>query len=79
MDALIRKYGQDSGFLKGWEEMFRRHRVRIDFRGVEDVRIEKAGSLPFFDELRRLGVGANDRVPSTCLLWISADSQRERK
>lgn len=70
MDALIQKYGQDSGFLNGWEEMFRRHRVRIEFRGVEDVRIEKAGSLPFFDELRRHGVGANDRVPSTCLLWI---------
>jgi hypothetical protein len=34
------------------------------------VRIEKAGSLPFFDELRRHGIGANDRVPTTCVLWI---------
>ena len=70
MDALIQKRVEGSGFLRGWDEMFRRHSVRIEFRGVEDVRIEKAGSLPFFDELRRHGIGANYRVPSTCLLWI---------
>jgi hypothetical protein len=70
VDALVQKYAQRSGFLEGWEEMFRRHGVRIEVGGVEDVRIEKAGSLPFFDELRRHGIGANDRVPSTCLLWI---------
>jgi len=70
VDALVHKYAQRSGFLKGWEEMFLRHGVRIEVAGVEDVRIEKAGSLPFFDELRRNGIGANDRVPSTCLLWI---------
>lgn len=70
VDALIQKYSQRSGFLKGWEEVFRRHGVQIEVAGVEDVRIEKAGSLPFFDELRRHGIGANDRVPSTCLLWI---------
>jgi hypothetical protein len=70
MDALIHNHAESSGFLKGWEDMFRRHGVRIELAGVEDVRIEKAGSLPFFDELRRHGIGANDRVPSTCLLWI---------
>jgi len=70
VDALILKYAQRSGLLKGWEDMFRRHGVRIEVAGVDDVRIEKAGSLPFFDELRRHGMGANDRVPSTCLLWI---------
>ena len=70
MDALVHKYAQRSGFLKGWEEIFLRHGVRIEVAGVEDVRIEKAGSLPFFDELRRKGIAANDRVPSTSLLWI---------
>jgi hypothetical protein len=70
MDGLVQRYAQRSGFLGGWEEMFRRHGIRIEVGGVEDVRIEKAGSLPFFDELRRHGIGAGDRVPSTCLLWI---------
>jgi hypothetical protein len=70
VDALVHKHAESSGFLKGWEEMFRRRGVRIEVAGVEDVRVEKAGSLPFFDELRRHGIGANDRVPSTCLLWI---------
>ena len=70
VDALIHKYSQRSGFFKGWEDVFRRHGVRIEVDAVEDVRIEKAGSLPFFDELRSHGIGANDRVPSTCLLWI---------
>jgi hypothetical protein len=70
MDALVRKYAARSGFLKGWEEVFLRHGVRIEVAGVEDVRIAKAGSLPFFDELRRHGIASNDRVPSTCLLWI---------
>ena len=70
VDTLIHRFSQRSGFLKGWEDVFRRHGVRIEVAGVENVRIEKAGSLPFFDELRRHGVGANDRVPSTCLLWI---------
>jgi hypothetical protein len=70
VDVLLQRYAQRSGFLEGWEEMFRRHGVRIEVGGVEDVRVEKAGSLPFFDELRRHGIGANDRVPSTCLLWI---------
>jgi hypothetical protein len=70
VDVIVQRYAQRSGFLEGWEEMFRRHGVRIEVGGVEDVRIEKAGSLPFFDELRRHGIGANDLVPSTCLLWI---------
>jgi hypothetical protein len=70
LDTLVGKYAQRSGFLKGWEEMFRRHGVQIEVSGVEDVRIDNAGSLPFFDELRRHGIGANDRVPSTCLLWL---------
>ena len=70
VDALVHKYAESSGFLKGWEQMFLHHGVRIKVAGVEDVRVEKAGSLPFFDELRRNGIGANDRVPSTCLLWI---------
>ncbi|MGA7236641.1 MAG: hypothetical protein WBY44_13225 [Bryobacteraceae bacterium] len=70
VDALVQRYAQHSGFLKGWEEMFRRHGIQIQVGGVEDVRIEKAGSLPFFDELRRHGIGANYLVPSTCLLWI---------
>lgn len=70
VDALIRKYAESSGLLKGWEEMFHRHAIQIEVGGVEDVRIEMAGSLPSFDELRRHGIGANDRVPSTCLLWI---------
>ena len=70
VDALVQRYAQRSGFLKGWEQVFLRHGVRIEVAGVEDVRIEKAGSLPFFDELRRNGIRANDRVPSTCLLWI---------
>lgn len=70
MEAFVKRNAQRSGFLKGWEEMFLRHGVLIEVAGVEDTRVEKAGSLPFFDELRRSGVGANDRVPSTCLLWI---------
>lgn len=69
-DALVNKYAQRSGFLKGWEEMFRRHGVRIEVGGIEDLRIDNAGSLPFFDELQRHGIGVNDRVPSTCLLWL---------
>jgi hypothetical protein len=70
LDALVKKYAQPSGFLKGWEEMFLRHGLRIEVGGIEDVRVEKAGSLPFFDELRRHGIGVKDRVPSSCLLWI---------
>ena len=70
MEALVQKFAQRSGFLKGWDEIFLRHGVRIEVAGVEDVRVEKAGSLPFFDELRRKGIRANDRVPSTCLLRI---------
>ena len=70
IEALVRKYAERSGFLKGWKEMFLHHGVRIEVSGTEDAHIEKAGSLPFFDELRRKGVNANDLVPSTCLLWI---------
>ncbi|HEY4361403.1 MAG TPA: hypothetical protein VGN17_10550 [Bryobacteraceae bacterium] len=70
MEALVRKYAARSGFLKGWEDVFLRHGVRIEVAGVEDVQIDKAASLPFFDELRRKGLTATDRVPSTCLLWI---------
>ena len=70
IDGLVERYAQPSGFLRGWEEMFRRHGIRIEVGGIEEARVEKAGSLPFFDELRLHGIGANDRVPSTCLLWI---------
>ncbi len=79
VDALIHRYSQRSGFLKGWEDVFLRHGVQIEVAGVEDVRIEKAGSLPFFDELHRHGIGANDRVPSTCLLWIRLIHTEKRK
>ncbi|MFH0729173.1 MAG: hypothetical protein V2B19_22880 [Pseudomonadota bacterium] len=49
----------------------------LRFSSAEKVLVGAAGKLPFFDELKRQGVSAKDRLPFDCQAWFSV-SGRER-
>lgn len=51
--------------------VFGRFHRSITLAGVEKVRVLKARDLPFYDELRKEGVQAGDKLPFDCMAWFS--------
>jgi hypothetical protein len=58
------------------QELFAGFPRRVTLSHVEKVLVLKAGQLPFFDQLKKLGVKAADRLPFDCMAWfaVTADT-----
>jgi len=75
------KNGDINGFVKDLanrkliypelQELFKGfHRV-ITLSAVEKVRVLEARKLPFYDQLRKQGIQAADKLPFDCMAWFS--------
>jgi hypothetical protein len=53
------------------EELFSGFHRTVTLRTVEKVLVQKAGQLPFFDQLKNLGVKADDLLPFDGMAWFS--------
>jgi hypothetical protein len=56
--------------------LFDRFHRTISIKSVEKVRVLMAAELPFYDELRKAGVQATDRLPFDCMVWFSLEEAR---
>jgi hypothetical protein len=82
------KNGDINGFVKDLanreniylelKELFERFHKSIKFSCAEKVLVQKAEKLPFFDQLKKKGIKAADKLPFDCMTWfsISADPQK---
>jgi hypothetical protein len=82
------KSGDINGFVKDLanreniypelKELFKHFHKSIKFSCAEKVLVQKAGELPFYEQLKQQGVKAADKLPFDCMTWfsISAVSQK---
>jgi len=83
------KKGDINGFVKDLanreliypelKELFRGFHRIITLAAVEKVRVLEAGKLPFFDQLRRQGIQAADKLPFDCMAWFSVSAAEGEK
>jgi hypothetical protein len=79
----VRRIANTAGIYAELDRLFARFGLTVEVTGVEKVLIAPAGTLPFYEHLRRRGVNAEDRVPYDCLTWLgvgraAADPQTHR-
>jgi hypothetical protein len=53
------------------KELFARFHKSITFSCAEKVLVQKAGELPFYEQLQQQGVKAADKLPFDCMTWFS--------
>lgn len=53
------------------EELFAGFDRTVTLSHVEKVLVLKAGQLPFFEQLKKLGVKAADQLPFDCMAWFA--------
>jgi hypothetical protein len=53
------------------KEVLERFHRRIAFSCAEKVLVQKAGALPYFDQLQQQGVSATEKLPFDCMAWFS--------
>jgi hypothetical protein len=46
----------------------------ISIISMEKVRVLEAGQLPFYEELKRQGVAAQDKLPFDCMVWFTVSA-----
>lgn len=56
-------------------ELFAGFHRSVTLSHVEKVLVLKAGQLPFFPQLAKLGVKAGDRLPFDCMAWFSVSPE----
>jgi hypothetical protein len=70
MNAVVGDLASGGAFLEEWSEAFHRVGLKITRCSVEDVTVERAGKLPYFERLKADGIQAQDRVPVDGPLWF---------
>jgi hypothetical protein len=50
--------------------LFERFHRSISIASVEKVRVLEAKKLPFYDQLKKQGVRATDKLPFDCMVWF---------
>ena len=75
------KNGDINGFVKDLansemiypelKELFEHFHKSIKFSCAEKVLVQKAEKLPFFDQLKKKGIKATDKLPFDCMAWFS--------
>ena len=82
------KNGDINGFVKDLankamiypelKELFERFNKSIKFSCAEKVLIQKAEKLPFFDQLKKKGIKATDKLPFDCMTWFSVSAVSQK-
>jgi hypothetical protein len=71
VNDLIVKLANDATIYSELKKMFEMRDRNLEFSGAEKVLVMKADQLPFFDQLKKHGVKATDKLPFDCLSWFS--------
>ena len=82
------KNGDINGFVKDLankemiypelKRLFERFNKSIKFSCAEKVLIQKAEKLPFFDQLKKKGIKATDKLPFDCMTWFSVSAVSQK-
>jgi len=59
------------------KELFRGFHRDITLSAVEKVRVLEARKLPFYEQLRKQGIRARDKLPFDCMAWFSVSAEAE--
>jgi hypothetical protein len=71
INAFVAQLANQGGLYQEWQEMFQRFDRHVEVSGVEKVAVSKAGDLPDFKQLQEQGIGAADKVPYDCQIWLA--------
>jgi len=70
LNRFIRDLANQGPIYPELKQLFGRFYLSISVASVEKVRVLEAGELPFFDELKKQGVQAADKLPFDCMVWF---------
>ena len=70
LNRFVRDLANQGPIYPELKELFGRFNRSILVASVEKVRVLEAGELPFFDELKKQGVQAADKLPFDCMVWF---------
>ena len=71
INGFIRDLANREMIYPELKELFARFHKSITFSCAEKVLVQKAGELPFYEQLQQRGVKAADKLPFDCMTWFS--------
>ena len=81
--------GDNNGFVKDLanramiypelKALFTRFHRSVYFSCAEKVLVVRASKLPFYDQLKRHGVKATDKLPFDCMAWFAVSESAESR
>ena len=71
INGFIRDLANREMIYPELKELFARFHKSITFSCAEKVLVQKAGELPFYEQLQQQGVKAADKLPFDCMTWFS--------
>jgi hypothetical protein len=70
-NAFVVKLANRAMIYRELEKLFAGFNKKLELSSAEKVLIGEAGTLPFFEQLSKIGVQASERLPFDCLAWFS--------
>ena len=74
INGFVRDLANRENIYPELKELFERFHKSIKFSCAEKVLVQKAEKLPFFDQLKKKGIKAADKLPFDCMTWFSITS-----
>jgi hypothetical protein len=71
MNKFVKDLANSEPIYPELTTLFERAKRRISIASVEKVRVLAAEKLPFYNELKKAGVRATDKLPFDCMVWFS--------
>jgi hypothetical protein len=69
-NGFVKKLANEEPIYPELRTLFERFHRTVSIASVEKVRVLEARKLPFYDELKKQGVQAADRLPFDCMVWF---------
>jgi hypothetical protein len=71
VNAFVAALLERQQFYGELNKVFERFNLQTRVSGVEQVSVTSAGTLPFYAEIATRGIKPQDKVPYTCIVWLS--------
>jgi len=75
INVFIARLANEAVIYKELNELFEKHKMKLRVSGVEKVLVANANQFPFFDELRKRGIKATEKLPYDCMTWFSVSTE----
>jgi hypothetical protein len=73
-NTFVMNLANKSNIYSELKRLFDNFDRKLELASVEKVLIMEAGTLPFFDQLKKHGVIVTDKLPFDCLTWFSVST-----